>query len=501
MQIAKSVFLPISVGLIVAQLIATGFVFLSNLEVHELVLAAEKNDFFAIPHGKAFTALTTWSAAFWGGLFYTLSIGIGLTLLTWTAWHVWTIFFHKNRYMIILFFLLWIALLIAVNLQGPVLFPTLFCLFVPLGTAGIMYKIGQISSGTGRCMVIIPVTTLGLLTALWASQLNQNLFIGIRDHLLLSNTVGRTVNDFYYRYTLYAAQSFKAVYQKTLRTYHLSGEIDKDLAGRVKARLSRFDVLHVPQLRKPDITIAITKNRILLASKRGDLTEGDLAAFLKNPSNLLKSFSLASDRYKPLRRMTLYGLLLGFPILLFIMVYNVLRIGMDMVLCRRFKMTQRSATIATAMLCLVIGIGLYWPMRASTPDPISDDRLPDALTANSWPERVAALRHVEMQRIELANYPQYRRLLRSALPVERYWLARALAASRSPSTYADLLSLVDDTHPNVRCQVYYALGNRGNRTAVKLIKAQITASDHWYTQWYGYRALRRLGWHQGLSNS
>ena len=205
-------------------------------------------------------------------------------------------------------------------------------------------------------------------------------------------------------------------------------------------------MLHVPELRKPDVTITITNNRILLASKRGDLTEGDLAAFLKNPSNLLKSFSIASDRYRPLRRMTLYGLLLGFPILLFIMVYSVLRIGMDMMLYRRFGMTQRSATIATAMLCLVIGIGLYWPMRAGTPGPIPHDRLPDVLTANTWPERVAALRHVEAQHIELANYPQYRNLLRSVLPVERYWLARALAASRSPSTYPDLLSLVDDVH-------------------------------------------------------
>lgn len=500
MQPIKSTLLPIGSGLIVAQLIATGFVYLSNLDVHQMVIAAKANGYVAIPYGEAAAALTAWRAAIWGGLFYTLSIGVGLTLATWALWHLWTLVFHKNKRLIFVLIGLWAAVVVAANVNGPVLFPSLFCLLVPLGTLGGFYQFGPIPSRQYRHLWIVPAVTLGLLTAIWATQLNQNLFIAIRDHLLLSNPAGRAVNDFYYRYTLFAAQAFKSVYQKTLRTYHLEGDIDERAAKRLKTRLLRLDMLHLPQLNKPDMTIGIFNSTVMLADRHGRRLEGELTSFLKSPGKLLKSFSQASDRYRPLRRITLYGLLFGFPILLFVGVYTVVRIGMELLFIRGFGYSEMHAAFAASLICLIVGIGLYWPMRAGSTGPLPNENLADALTADAWPMRVAALRHIEKQGLELADYPQYRPLLTSEMPVERYWLARALAVSRSASTVADLIFLAKDRHPNVRCQVYYALGKRGYRKAIQTIKAQMFVSDHWYTQWYGYRAIRRLGWHQALSD-
>jgi hypothetical protein len=486
--------------LLITQLIATGFVYLSNLEVYQMVLAAKASGYVAIPHGEAAAALTAWRAAIWGGLFYTLSIGVGLTLATWALWHLWTMVFHQSKRLILVLIGLWAAVLVAANVNGPVLFPSLFCFLVPLGTLGGLYKFGPIPSGKNRLLWIVPAVTLGLLTAIWATQLNQNLFIAIRDHLLLSNPAGRAVNDFYYRYTLFAAQSFKSVYQKTLRTYHLEGDIDESEAITLKTRLLRWDMLHLPKLNKPDLAIGISKTTVVLSDRHGRRSEGELTSFLKSPGKFLKSFSHASDRYRPLRRMTLYGLLFGFPILLFVSVYTVVRIGMELLFIRGFGRSDMHATFAASLACLIIGIALYWPMHAGSTGPVPNESLPDALTADAWPMRVAALRHIEKQGLELADYPQYKTLLTSEMPVERYWLARALAVSRSASTFTDLVSLVEDRHPNVRCQVYYALGKRGYRKAIQIIKAKMFVSDHWYTQWYGYRALRRLGWHQALSD-
>jgi hypothetical protein len=381
-----------------------------------------------------------------------------------------------------------------------VLFPSLFCFLVPLGTLVCLNRFVSIPPAHNRLLWIVPAVSLGLLTAIWATQLNQNLFIAIRDHLLLSNPAGRAVNDFYYRYTLFAAQSFKSVYQKTLRTYHLEGDIDESETIKLKTRLLRLDMLHLPQLNKPDLAIGISKTTVVLSDSHGRRSEGELTSFLKSPGKFLKSFSHASDRYRPLRRMTLYGLLFGFPILLFVSVYTVVRIGMELLFIRGFGRSDMHATFAASLACLIIGIALYWPMHAGSTGPVPNENLPDALTADAWPMRVAALRHIEKQGLELADYPQYKTILTSEMPVERYWLARALAVSRSASTFTDLVSLVEDRHPNVRCQVYYALGKRGYRKAIQTIKAQMFVSDHWYTQWYGYRALRRLGWHQALSD-
>lgn len=499
MHLVKRTILPITAGLIVAQCIATGFVHLSNLAVHDMVREAGQSGFLAIPYGRAAAALTGWGAALGGGLFFTLSIGVGLALAAWAAWHVWIIAFSQNKYAGFLLLGFWALLIIAANANGPTLFPTLFCFGVPLATWGCLYFFHSASPALDRHAWIIPAIALGLLTALWATQLNPNLFVTIRDHLLLSNPIGRAVNDFYYRYTLFAAQSFKSVEQKTLRTCHFSGDVDDRIADAVKARLLRLDVLPLPDLRQPDMRARISKSSIALTDRHDRTVEDDLKQFFKAPRALLRSFSQTSDRYGPLRRMTLYGLMFGFPILLFIVVYAALRIALGPLLHRGFGWSNRNTTLAAATLCLIIGSGLFLPIQASVTPPLSAANLAAALASDAWQHRVAALRYAEKHGLDLADYPQYRALVHSTLPVERYWLARALAVGRNPATYADLISLIADNHPNVQCQVYYALGKRGNRSAIQTIQAQMLTSDHWYTQWYGYRAIRRLGWHQGRS--
>ena len=42
----------------------------------------------------------------------------------------------------------------------------------------------------------------------------------------------------------------------------------------------------------------------------------------------------------------------------------------------------------------------------------------------------------------------------------------------------------------------YSLGKRQDADAVNEIVYRINISDHWYVQWYAYRALKRLGWTQ-----
>jgi HEAT repeat protein len=135
-------------------------------------------------------------------------------------------------------------------------------------------------------------------------------------------------------------------------------------------------------------------------------------------------------------------------------------------------------------------------MLKARPEALSNEGLAQALSDPRWPRRVAALRYIHAHDIDVARYPQYTALLESPLVVERYWLTRALATSRSSATYHQLISLMRDPHPNVVCQAYYALGRRGDRRAVKPILEQMAQSGHWYAQWYGYRALRRLQWHQ-----
>jgi len=125
--------------------------------------------------------------------------------------------------------------------------------------------------------------------------------------------------------------------------------------------------------------------------------------------------------------------------------------------------------------------------------------VPQALASESWQERVAALKIIERKGLEVSNFPPYPRLLKSPHIAERYWLARALAVSRRPETYRDLMAFLDDPHPNVVSMAFYGLGKRDDRRGVSEILTRIQTSSHWYNQWYAYKALRALGWKQRKS--
>jgi len=122
--------------------------------------------------------------------------------------------------------------------------------------------------------------------------------------------------------------------------------------------------------------------------------------------------------------------------------------------------------------------------------------VPQALASDSWQKQIAALKIIERKGLEVSSFPPYSRLLTSPYIPVRYWLVRTLAVSRLPATYRDLLAFLDDPHANVVSMAFYALGQRGDRRAVSEILTRIKASDHWYNQWYAYKALRALGWKQ-----
>jgi HEAT repeat protein len=79
---------------------------------------------------------------------------------------------------------------------------------------------------------------------------------------------------------------------------------------------------------------------------------------------------------------------------------------------------------------------------------------------------------------------------------ERYWLAKVLGSSRSMKSYQLILRLLDDPQPNVVCMAMFSLGRQHQPNAEHEILRRIKTYDHWYVQWYAYKALKRLGWTQ-----
>ena len=78
---------------------------------------------------------------------------------------------------------------------------------------------------------------------------------------------------------------------------------------------------------------------------------------------------------------------------------------------------------------------------------------------------------------------------------ERYWYVKAVGNSPGGQPQ-ELINFLDDSSVNVACMAYEGLGKTGDSHLIEPILTRFKEEDHWYIQWYAYRALRRIGWRQ-----
>ena len=115
------------------------------------------------------------------------------------------------------------------NSNGFSIAATAYVVLIPLAIFTAAPRLQKTGMPPRKVAAIHLVGLVLLLTGVGARHADTAIFSGIRDHLLLSNAVGISVNNFYYRYTLYAAQAFKSLDQDLLRTCRIEGmEHDPD---------------------------------------------------------------------------------------------------------------------------------------------------------------------------------------------------------------------------------------------------------------------------------
>jgi hypothetical protein len=482
-------------GLFMAQVIAAIQVYLSNRDLYGSLMAIKAAGYLTIPNQHTMPSLQEFAPAFFGGLFFTLSVGAGLTLLSTGAAWVWHRVFSRNRYILIVFLLIWLGCLVELNHRGFSFGATGHFFAIP--PVVFLAALRWMPSGPDKrawahgTVHIIPVVVLALL---WTLQIGKNFFVDFRDILLLSNPVGIKVNDFYYDYTLYPAEVFKSLEQKLLKTCTLQDPKKDPLHGRVELELLDRDYLAVAT--GDAVDLEVVQNNGVLDFKHGGKTilQSTLAEFLSDPATILEEFSANTDRHGFLRQFTFYSLLMGLPLALYLLLHALIRL-----LCC-FFLDARISSLVASIFCLIVGLSILIPFQHMRWKDMELKDIPQALASESWQERVAALRIIEQKGLEVSSFPPYPRLLTSPHIAERYWLARALGASRRPQTYRDLLAFLDDPHPNVVSMAFYGLGQRGDSRGVSEILKRIKTSDHWYNQLYAYKALRNLGWKQRKLN-
>ncbi|UCG64342.1 MAG: HEAT repeat domain-containing protein [Deltaproteobacteria bacterium] len=478
-------------GLVSAQVLATIQVYLSNADLYDTLIIIKDAGYLPIPNERIIHRLQEFSPAFFGGLFFTLSVGAGLSILSLAAAWIWDRILFRNRIVLVVFLLLWIGCIVVVNRGGFCPMVTSYFLVIPpvVWSAALRWMPPQAKQGAwvNRMVHFIPIA---LLAVLWTSQMNSHLFSDIRDHLLLSNSIGKKVNYFYYKYTLYPAEVFKSLDQKILKTCNIESIREQSIMPYLERGLLNHDYLIVSGDATIDLKIAQEDNVLVFENEERAILRAPVKAFVSRPGAVLKEFSQKSDRYAFFRQFTFFSLLIGFPITLYIFLYAVLCFVL------RLFLDSLTSSVIASLLCFLLGIALLGHLHHSREKKIEVKDLADTLESERWQERVAALKFIGEHGLDLADFQGYKGMLKSPHIAERYWLARGLGVSRRPETYQDLLAILDDPHPNVVSMAFNALGQRGDMRAIREIRERIETSDDWYNQWYAYKALRALGWKQ-----
>jgi hypothetical protein len=478
-------------GLIIAQAIATIQVYLSNNELYRKLEIIRECGYLPVPNEQMMPYLKQISSAFWGGLFFTLSLGAGLSLVSLVAAWAWDLFFQRKRIFLVVYSIFWIGILIVINFRGLNLLTSVYFLLIP----PLVFRISlcghppseQRRIGYDLLIVVVPVF---LLATLWLPHMDRNFFGDFRDRLLLSNRFGQKINQFYYDHTLYAAEVFKSLDQKTIKTCIFDGMQRGYLSQALERELRRYDYLTISGPATVDLQVTESGNWFILAHSGITIMKTTLEEFLTRTGPLLKEFSLESDRQVMFRKIVFFSLLLGFPIVLYIFFLDLFRFGLG------FFLPTTTAALAAALVCLCMGTSLLVVFSLTNSEVSDEANAAQALRSSNLADRVAALKIIERKGLEISSFAAYDRLLSSPHISERYWLVRTLGVSHQTRTYQNLLGFLDDPHLNVVCMAYYALGRRGDRQAVPEILKRITTSQHWYIQWYAYQALKTLGWTQ-----
>ncbi len=486
-------------GLILAQSVATLQVYLSNTAFLDKLTALQEAGYLTVPNLLAMDTLTRWGPAFFGGLFFSLTVGLALTLAALGAAWMRVLFFPESEAFRFVSAVLWAGILVWLNRDGWVPLASAYFLVIPPVVFFLARKRMQASAGgkSGR-RILLHLGSILILFAAGADRMNPGMFTRIRDHLLLTNSPGLAVNNFYYRYTLYPAQVFKSPGQDLIRPVFIDLNSGEPVAERLKGTLIRLDYPVIDSPKAADVVIVQEGKTLHFLHKDEPILSVPSAAFLKSPRETLRAFSRRVDRYGPFRRVTFLSLMAVSGLFVYFIFYLP---GFFLAwLFGRFISLRLSKPVPVsamaAVLCVGTGIGVLTAAVPDKPLALAPAALDTRLTSPDPADRIAALQYLHDRKLDIGSYDIRRKMADSPHLPERYWLARGLGHSRSRQTYETNLALLNDPQINVAYMAYLALGRRGDRRAVAEILERLKMEHRWYVQLYAYKALRRLGWRQ-----
>ena len=149
-----------------------------------------------------------------------------------------------------------------------------------------------------------------LVLIIWKpSKLNIDRFLDVRDYLLLSNTIGKELNAFYYANSLYATQVFKSYGQHLIKTCTLEQVSGPSLANKVKRILLYRDYLPLDSQAQANLRVKGMKEDLAFFHHGKLILTTPASQFLRNPLPVLMQYEKDTDPHQFFRAITMFSIL------------------------------------------------------------------------------------------------------------------------------------------------------------------------------------------------
>ncbi|VFQ46340.1 HEAT repeat domain-containing protein [Desulfoluna butyratoxydans] len=448
---------------------ASVFVRRSNLFLLEKTRAIAEAGLLALPNPVTQPPLASWEAALCGAIFFTVTSGAFVLASALVAPFLYRQGVLSRKTATGLHGLFLVGCLLSLGIRSE----TSPLLLGSVGAYLVLLPAGQQATGPRfkplLFHALIPVI-LALCIAGTHLVLPRGLFSGFRDAFLFDNPAGNAVRHFYYTYTLFPAEAFKGMSQKSQVTVNVEGESPK--AHSAIRRLGHLSLPGGPT----DYTLKRGRDTVTLAAPGATRT---VAArdFFREPAKAFRAFSATADPFGPLRSFTWFSLFTAFPLLFYLLFHTSVTLALGLFL--PLPTAARAATVTVAS-CALLFVALL-AVGLSQPD--STTRALDALARTKTHKATAG----EVI-FRAAAHP-------SALV--RYRAALAAPRIRDPRLRRHILTTLSrDPDTNVVCQALGAMGQTKDKGYLIPLEKAVATRPQWYVQWYGYRAMGRLGWHQ-----
>jgi hypothetical protein len=427
----KKIIIVFSTSLAIFEIFSFIVVYFSNKNLFETITLLNQTHHLVVPNIHVLPSLGKILPAFCASLFITFTAGIVLSLI--------------------------ICLVAMILVRSLVFESSLSTLFFLVCLAGFILS--------------------GLI---FFANTDASVFLRARDTFLLSSKPGTILNDFYYRYTPYAARAINSPLQQQMKICWIDSEISH--GSDLNTLLLKSGWINIPNPSAAALIIEKDSENIVLLKQAGKtILSLPMDDFEEDPVLYLKEFSQKTDTRFLLRSGCSAGLLVATPFVCFMMLFS----AMFFLYTRWIGHKPAIYLSGISMVALALIALCYL-----NPPVVSTD-ITTLLDAKNTRVRTEALRILYQKGDNIRQIPAYlNRPLSEKSIAERYWLAMVLS-NPYPKNIPYIKELIKDDALNVRCAAIKALSRSGcSLESIKLFKEIVETSPHWYEQYYALNAFR-----------